>query len=60
MNNLLDVQDTASYLHVSVSTLYRWVHKKEIEHIQLSSRVLFSQDYLKEFIKANTIEIRAA
>ncbi len=60
MNNLLDVQDTASYLHVSVSTLYRWVHRKEIEHIKLGSRVLFSQDYLKEFIKVNTIEIRAA
>lgn len=60
MNNLLDVQDTASYLHVSVSTLYRWVHRKEIKYIKLGSRVLFSQDYLKEFIKANTIEIRAA
>ncbi|MCM1004276.1 MAG: helix-turn-helix domain-containing protein [Candidatus Gastranaerophilales bacterium] len=60
MNKLLNVQDTASYLHVSVSTLYRWVHRKEIEHVKLGSRVLFSQDYLKEFIKANTIEIRAA
>lgn len=60
MNNLLNVQDTASYLHVSVSTLYRWVHRKEIEYIKLGSRVLFSKDYLKEFIKVNTIEIRAA
>lgn len=60
MNNLLSIQEAARYLHISVSTLYRWVHRKEIEYIKLGSRVLFSEDYLKEFIKANTIETRAA
>lgn len=60
MNNLLSILEAARYLHISVSTLYRWVHRKEIEYIKLGSRVLFSEDYLKEFIKANTIETRAA
>lgn len=55
MNNLLNVPDTARYLQVSVSTLYRWVHRKEIQHIKLGSRVLFSQDYLNEFINNNTV-----
>ena len=55
MNNLLDIKETASYLHISISTLYRWVHKKKIKHVKIGSRVLFSQDYINEFIKANTI-----
>ena len=56
MNNiLLNIQETASYLHISVSTLYRWVHQKKIEHVKIGSRVLFSEDYLKKFIENNTI-----
>lgn len=56
MNSLLNVQDTARYLHISVSTLYRWVHRKEIQYIKLGSRVLFSEEILEEFIKSNTIQ----
>ncbi|MBQ8635825.1 helix-turn-helix domain-containing protein [bacterium] len=55
-NTLLNIQETARYLHVSISTLYRWVHRKEIQHIKIGSRVLFSQESLEEFIKNNTIE----
>lgn len=56
MNNLLNVPDTARYLQVSVSTLYRWVHRKEIQYIKLGSRVLFSAEILEKFIKSNTIQ----
>lgn len=59
MNNLLTIQDMASYLHVSISTLYRWVHHKKIEHIKVGSRVLFTREYLEEFIKLNTIQAAA-
>lgn len=56
MNNaLLNIQETASYLRISVSTLYRWIHEKKIEHIKLGSRVLFSKEYLDEFIKSRTV-----
>ena len=54
-NTLLDVQEAASYLHISTSTLYRWVHQKKIKHAKIGSRVLFSQDILKEFINNNTV-----
>ena len=60
MNNLFNIQETARYLHISISTLYRWVHRKEIKHIKIGSRVLFSQEDLAEFIKSNTIEKVAA
>lgn len=56
-NTLLDVQEVASYLHISTSTLYRWVHQKKIKHAKIGSRVLFSQDILKEFINNNTVNI---
>lgn len=59
MNNLLNIQDTASYLHVSISTLYRWVHHKKIEHIKIGSRVLFTREYLEKFVKLNTIQAAA-
>lgn len=48
------IQETASYLHISISTLYRWVHYRKIEYIKIGSKVLFSENYLKEFIKSNT------
>lgn len=56
MNNLLSIPETASYLHISISTLYRWVHRKQIQHVKLGSRVLFDENQLKEFIKTNTIQ----
>ena len=56
-NTLLDIQEAASYLHISTSTLYRWVHQKKIKHAKIGSRVLFSNDYLKEFINNNTVNI---
>ena len=55
MNNLLNIQETARYLHISTSTLYRWVHRKEIIYIKIGSRVLFSQEDLAEFIRINTV-----
>lgn len=55
MNNLLNVQEAASYLRISTSTLYRWENQKKIERIKIGSRVLFSEDYLKEFVKNNTV-----
>lgn len=52
MNNaLLNIKEAASYLRISTSTLYRWVHQKKIKHAQIGSRILFSNDYLKKFNK---------
>ena len=56
MNNLLNIKEAAIYLRISTSTLYRWVHQKKIKHAKIGSRVLFSQEYLDEFINNNTID----
>lgn len=56
MNNaLLNVQEAASYLNISASTLYRWIHKKKIEYVKIGSRVLFSEDILNKFVEQNTV-----
>lgn len=55
MNKLCTIFEASLLLHVSESTLYRWVHQKKIEYIKLGSRVMFSEESLKEFIKNNTI-----
>jgi len=55
MNKLYTIFETSLLLHISESTLYRWVHQKKIEHVKIGSRVLFSEDYLNEFIKNNTV-----
>jgi len=56
MNNLLNIKEATSYLRISTSTLYRWVHQKKIKHVKIGSRVLFSQEYLDKFIENNTID----
>ena len=54
-DKLLNVQETACYLNIAKSTLYRWVHQKKIKHAKIGSRVLFSNDDLKEFVIDNTV-----
>lgn len=55
MNKLYTIFEASLLLHVSESTLYRWIHHKKIEFIKLGSRVMFSEESLQEFIKNNTI-----
>ncbi len=55
MDNLLNIPETARCLRVSLSTLYRWVHQKKIQHVKIGSRVLFSEKHLLEFLDRNTI-----
>jgi len=55
MDNLLNVPETARLLRISISTLYRWVHKKQIRHVKIGSRVLFDKGQLSEFIKLNSL-----
>ena len=55
MNKLYSVFEAAIILHISESTLYRWIHQKKIEYVKIGSRVLFSEDILKKFVEQNTV-----
>ncbi len=55
---LLDISETARYLRISKSTLYRWVHQKKIKHIKIGSRVIFMQSDIEEFINSNRTDFK--
>lgn len=57
MKNLYNINDLSKLLKISTSTLYRWVHKKEIPYIKLGGKVRFSDSELQQFIKKNSISI---
>lgn len=54
-NKLYPVFEVAIKLHISESTLYRWIHQKKISHIKIGSRVLFSQGNIEEFLNNHTV-----
>lgn len=54
MKNLYNIEETSKFLRISVSTLYRWVHKKEIPFVKLGGRLLFNEDEIELFVKNNT------
>ena len=55
MNKLYPVFEAAIMLHISVSTLYRWIHQRKIEYVKIGSRVLFTDEMLNNYIKKNTV-----
>lgn len=55
MNKLYPVFEAAIMLHISESTLYRWIHQRKIEYVKIGSRVLFTDKILNDYIKKNTI-----
>ena len=55
MNKLYPIFEAAIMLHISESTLYRWIHQRKIEYVKIGSRVLFTDEILNDYIKKNTI-----
>lgn len=53
---LLDVSETARLLRISVSTLRRWIHQKQIEHFKIGGRVLFSKQIISGFLENNKVK----
>lgn len=54
MKNLYNIEETSKFLRISVSTLYRWVHKKEIPFVKLGGKLLFDEDEIEFFVRNNT------
>ena len=57
MKNLYNINELSKLLNISTSTLYRWVHKKEIPFVKLGGRLLFEGEKIQEFIKQNSVSI---
>lgn len=54
---LLIVEDIAELFQTSTSTIYRWVHKREIPFVKLGGKLRFSPDEIQEYIKQNSVSI---
>ncbi len=54
---LLTVEDIAELFQTSTSTIYRWVHKREIPFVKLGGKLRFSPDEIQEYIKQNSVSI---
>lgn len=52
---LLTVEEIAELFQTSTSTIYRWVHKREIPFVKLGGKLRFSQDKIQEYIKKNSV-----
>jgi len=57
-NRLLNVQDAARYLAVSVSTLYGWVWQRKIPFVKLGRAVRFDLVELERYIDGNRVRHR--
>lgn len=47
----LTVKEAASYIGVSVSTIYTMARKEEIPHVRVRGRYLFNKDILQDWTK---------
>jgi len=56
---LVNVQDAAKYLAVSVSTLYGWVYQRRIPFVKVGRALRFDSADLDQFIETNRIRPRA-
>ena len=52
---LLTVEEIAELFQTSTSTIYRWVHKREIPFVKLGGKLRFSPDAIQECIKKNSV-----
>lgn len=57
MKNLYNIKELSKLLNISTSTIYRWVHRKEIPFVKLGGRLLFEGAKIQEFIFQNSVSI---
>lgn len=54
MSKYHTTEETATYLRISISTLYKYVHQKKIPFHKLGNRVIFIFDELDDWIGEQT------
>ena len=55
---LMDVKAAADYLRLSKSSIYKLINQKvnSLPHIRFGSRVVFTKEFLNEYIRRNIIK----
>ena len=57
-SRLITIKEAASYLAVSVSTLYGWVWQRRIPYIKMGRALRFDRADLEQFVQANRVQPR--
>jgi excisionase family DNA binding protein len=57
MDELLTVEEVASYLRVSRSTVYRLVNRKELLAYKIAHRWMFDREDLRAFIADKRVDV---
>ncbi len=52
MKQIITVNELASYLQVSTDSIYAMVREKQIPHIRVRRRILFSMDMIEEWMRS--------
>ncbi len=53
---MLNGTQAAKYLGISQPTLWRIVDRREIEHVRIGRRIVFTEKALDEYILKNTVK----
>ena len=53
MPELLNIQETATFLRISTHTLRAWIRQKRIPRVRLGRRVLLRKEDVESFISRN-------
>ena len=56
---LLDGNEAAKFLHVSIHTIRSWSWHRKLSAVRLGRKLLFRREDLENFIKRNVIEAKA-
>lgn len=55
--NLMDVQQAANYLGLSVGTIYQWRCQHKIPYIKVGRKLKFKKDQLDQWLADRTVHV---
>ena len=55
--HLMDVQQTANYLGLSVGTIYQWRSQHKIPYIKVGRKLKFKKDQLDQWLADRTVQV---
>lgn len=57
MNEIMNTEETANYLKISMATLYKMIQRNEIPYVRLGSRILFRKNTIDAFLKSKEVNV---
>lgn len=55
--NLMNIQQAAEYLGLSVGTLYQWRCQRKVPYIKVGRKLKFKKDQLDQWLAARTVQV---